>query len=40
VQVVLASMPADLWLAARANLSSGLPDPKFNRWDRSAVTCA
>ncbi len=30
----------DLWLAARANLSSGLPDPKFNRWDRSAVTCA
>jgi len=30
----------DLWLDARANLSSGLPDPTFNRWDRSAVTCA
>lgn len=30
----------DLWLDARAKLSSGLPDPAFNRWDRSAVTCA
>lgn len=30
----------DLWLDARARLSSGLPDPTFNRWDRSTVTCA
>jgi hypothetical protein len=29
----------DLWLEARAR-ASGAPLPAFNRWDRSAVTCA
>lgn len=29
----------DLWLEARARVS-GSPMPAFNRWDRSAVTCA
>ena len=29
----------DLWLEARARVS-GAPMPAFNRWDRSAVTCA
>ncbi len=29
----------DLWLEARARVS-GAPLPAFNRWDRSAVTCA
>lgn len=29
----------DLWLAARARLT-GADVPAFNRWDRSAVTCA
>ncbi len=29
----------DLWLDARARLS-GSPGARFNRWDRSAVTCA
>jgi ectoine hydroxylase-related dioxygenase (phytanoyl-CoA dioxygenase family) len=29
----------DLWLEARAR-ASGAPMPAFNRWDRSAVTCA
>jgi phytanoyl-CoA hydroxylase len=29
----------DMWLEARARVS-GAPYPAFNRWDRSAVTCA
>ncbi|HYI24337.1 MAG TPA: phytanoyl-CoA dioxygenase family protein [Thermomicrobiales bacterium] len=29
----------DMWLEARARVS-GAPMPAFNRWDRSAVTCA